>query len=65
MKDKNGKELQVGSQVMVPDPDPSDPWFHAFQGRVFKCLPDNFVIVKDQDDDVWTVEASRLEVVEG
>ena len=65
MKDKHGKELKIGAQVVVPDPEPDDIWSHSFVATVVDPI-ERFgtVIVEDQDSDMFEVAADRLELSE-
>lgn len=69
MKDKNGKTLEEGQSVIVPDPDYSkaDIHNHSFVGTVVRIrrngsLPE--VLVEDQEGFVVCIEPERLEIEE-
>lgn len=62
MKDKNGKIIEIGDLVDVPDPNPDDAYNHEFQGQVAGFHGD-FVSVEDGDNDVFDIEPERLVVL--
>jgi hypothetical protein len=58
----NRKRIQVGDDVDVPEPGPSDLWSHAFAGRVVRLRDGGQIAtVVDGDDDAWDVEVHRLQ----
>lgn len=64
MKDKNGKEITIGSTVIVPEPSLKDDyWDHEFQATVHCFRDGGLVCVEDQDENGWDVEPERLEVI--
>ena len=61
MLDKNGNLLEVGQDVVVPNPNGSDIHHHSFIGYVNDILEARgTVIVEDQDSDFFEIEAERL-----
>lgn len=51
--------VKIGHWVVMPDPTPNDGWNHSFQGNVigFRGI---FAQVEDGDNDVFDIEAERL-----
>ena len=62
MKNKHGIEIEVGTVVVVPDPEENDIWTHSFQATVTDIIRNN-LIVEDQDSDFFEVEADRIEEI--
>jgi len=61
MFDKNGNILDVGDEVIVPDPIASDLHNFSFIGHVTDILVDRgTAIVEDQDSDFFEIECDRL-----
>jgi hypothetical protein len=61
MLDKTGRYLEVGQDVLVPDPNDSDIHTHSFVGYVNDILEDRgTVIVEDGDSDFFEIEADRV-----
>lgn len=61
MLDKNGFLLEVGQNVVVPDPNDSDIHNHSFVGYVNDILEDReTAIIEDGDSDFFEIEADRL-----
>lgn len=54
----------INDAVVMPEPNGTDDmWQHGnFVATVIDVLDDKLIIVKDADDDVWTVEAERVEI---
>lgn len=49
--------------VVMPEPKDGDSWSHGnFVATVIDVLDDKLIIVKDADDDCFTVEAERIEI---
>jgi len=63
MFDKNGNIIEVGDEVIVPDPNSSDYHTHSFVGTVADILVERgTAIVEDQDSDFFEIECGRLAV---
>ena len=63
MTDKRGKRINRGDMVRVDDPKRGDYLQQAFQGTVIEMnLTEGSVIVADQTDDCFEVDAANLEV---
>jgi len=62
--DKNGMELFKGDEVIMPDPNDTDLHQHSFQGTVLEIQDDDIISVVDQDNDVFDIEANRVEIAE-
>lgn len=62
MTDKNGKKISKGDNVQVDDPKSTDIHNHAFQGTVVGIDPDGTVVVADQEDECFAVDADSVEV---
>lgn len=63
--DKNGIELDIGTDVEVPEPSQAfhDIHNHGFMGSIINFNEDEgTVCVSDQDGDCFDVEAERVEV---
>ena len=61
MLDKTGRYLEVGQDVLVPDPNDSDMHTHSFVGYVVDVLEDRgTAIVEDQCSNFFEIEADRL-----
>jgi hypothetical protein len=63
MRDKNGKMIDEGDEVQMPDPTIIDMHEHEFVGTVVGFKPDGLVTVADQDGNCFDVEADRVEVL--
>lgn len=64
-KDINGKIIEQGMNVLVPDADENlgDFWDNEFVGYVVSLDNfHNFVIVEDGDGDCFSVEPERVEI---
>lgn len=64
--DKNGIEIETGSDVLVPEPNDTDIHNHEFQGVVksFRTTSNGtLVTVEDQAGDCFDIEPERLEVI--
>ena len=59
--DKNGKVLNVGDDVLVPEPNGNDIHNHEFVGSLEDILDDGTCIVMDGECDTFTIEHNRLE----
>lgn len=62
-KDKNGKEIKKGDRVLVPDPNDTDVHNHEFEGTVHS-FRDVYVIVQDMEENGFSIEPERLEILE-
>lgn len=62
--DKNGKKITILDYVILPDPNETDIYIHSFRGVVIDILNDGNIIVEDQDQDCYTIEANRVELEE-
>lgn len=63
LKDKNGIEIELGMDVLVPEGNDTDIHTYEFLGAVDDFDEDNgLVTVSDQDGDFFEIEAHRLEV---
>jgi hypothetical protein len=60
-KDKNGRIIEKGSAVFA-DPDPNDA-FYEFEGTA-ESFHDEYVTVRDMDDDYFDIEPYKLEVLD-
>lgn len=60
--DKNGNELLVGMEVLVPEPNETDIHVCEFTGVIADLLDNGNAIVEDQDIDFFEVESNRLEI---
>lgn len=62
--DKNGRELFKGDEVNMPEPDDAfnDLHQHSFQGSIIGLEEDGIITVVDQDDNVFAIEANRVEI---
>ena len=64
MKDKNGTEIKLNDQVLVPEPNDDDIHNKSFVGNATDLFEElGIVVVEDQDSDFFEIEAERLEVV--
>lgn len=63
-KDKNGLLIAKGDVVLVPQPDEVDSYSNEFMGTVVS-IDGDFVTVEDNQGDCFSIEAERLEVVDG
>lgn len=60
--DKDGEPLEVGDDVIMPDPNgKDDAWNHSFVGFIDK-FKDGYAIVVDAEDNAFSVEPNRLEL---
>ncbi len=50
-------------QVLVSEPSDDDNWSHGFEGTVIE-VDGYFAIVRDQDDDCFTVTLNKLTLLE-
>ena len=57
--DKNGVKLEVGSIVLVPEPNETDVHQHGFSGSIVSFRNGN-AVVEDSDDDAFEIEPERL-----
>jgi hypothetical protein len=59
--DQNSNEIKINDSVIVDDPkdDDSCTWEHSFIGSV-KAFKDDHVVVVDQEDNCFDVEAFYL-----
>ena len=65
MLDKTGRLLEVGQDVLVPNPNSSDIHNYSFVGYVNDILESRgTVIVEDGDSDFFEIEADRLVIRE-
>jgi len=65
MKDKNGKELKVGQNVQVPEPNDTDIHNFEFVGYITDIIEENnTVIIEDGDSDFFEIESERLIIIE-
>jgi len=62
-KDKNGKVINIGDSVQVPEPNDTDIHNFEFVGTVADIYDDGTVGVIDQENDFFEIEAERLEIV--
>ena len=63
MKDKNGKLLEVGQHVIVPDPNETDIHNFSFVGYLNDILEERGTcIIEDGDSDFFEIECERLEI---
>lgn len=60
--DKNGKELLVGMEVLVPEPNETDIHLFSFTGVIADLLDNGNAIIEDQDIDFFEIESNRLEI---
>ncbi len=61
MFDKNGNIIEVGDEVIVPDPNSTDIHNFSFIGTVDDILVErNTAIVMDQEDNFYEIECDRL-----
>lgn len=63
--DKQGLILVKEMTIMVDHPDENDGWKSYFSGEIIDFKQDTdgtwLAVVKDQDDDVWDIEFTKLE----
>ena len=57
------QKIQVGDEVIVPDPIEGDIHNHEFVGHVTDVI-DGIAVVDDQDSDFYEIELDRLKRVE-
>jgi len=59
--DKNNQALKMGDLVGVPSPETADMWSNEFVGTIISTTRgDGLICVRDQDDDCWDIEASKV-----
>lgn len=63
MKDINGVKIEQGNTVDVPAPNDSDMHNFEFRGTV-DSFRDGYVVVSDGDGDCFSLEPSRLTVID-
>lgn len=64
-KDKNGKVLEAGQSVLVPDPNDTDIHNHEFEGTIENTGgAGNLILVVDMENNFYQIEAERLEIIE-
>lgn len=63
MKDKNGKVIEIGMSVDVPEPNASDYHSSDFNGYV-DGFRNGYVQVLDGDGDTFEIEPERLEITD-
>jgi hypothetical protein len=65
MKDKHGKEIKTGMNVMMPEPNETDIWnFGGFVAYVEELAEyNNTIVVSDGDGDFFQLEPDRVEIV--
>ena len=63
MKDSHGIVINIGDEVEVPVPDYNDIYLYDFNGTV-EVFKDGYAIVSDGDGDHFSIEPSRLTVVD-
>jgi len=63
MKDKNGRTIEVGMTVEVPEPSGNDIHNFEFRGSV-NSFHDEYVTVEDMESNFFDIEPERLEIVE-
>ena len=61
MKNKHGLEIEVGTEIIMPDPEPNDIWQHSFTASVTDIISDKNIIVEDQDADMFEIDPNRIE----
>lgn len=62
MKDKNGKEIEQGMHVIMPEPNSNDMWnFGGFSAYVEE-FKDGYLVVTDGDGDSFCVEPNRVKI---
>jgi hypothetical protein len=61
-KDKNGRSIKIGDNVLSPEPTGDDMHQYDFFGTD-DSFRDEMVVVVDQEDDYYEVESEKLEVV--
>lgn len=53
----------INDSVVMPEPQGDDAWHVGnFVATVIDVLDDKLIIVKDAEDDCWTVEAERVTI---
>ena len=57
------QKIQVGDEVIVPDPIEGDIHAHEFVGHVTDII-EGIAVVEDQDSDFFEIELDRLKRVE-
>ena len=60
--DVNGKEINHGDEVLMPEPNGTDIHNHDFVGYVNDILDNGNIIVEDGDSDFFEIEANRVEI---
>jgi hypothetical protein len=60
--DMNGREIKVGDDVMMPEPNGTDIHCHEFVGYVNDILDNGNLIIEDGDSDFFEIEPNRVEV---
>lgn len=66
MIDKNGHDIEVGSEVLVPFPNElsNDTWIRPFVGSVIDADEyDEIISVVDKNGECFDVEPNRVEIV--
>jgi hypothetical protein len=61
--DKNGRQIHVDYQVLVPEPNETDIHHFEFTGFVEDILDNGNAIVCDNDGEFYEIECERLEVI--
>lgn len=61
MLDKKGNLLEIGQNVVVPDPNDSDLHYYSFVGIVIDVLENReSVMVKDNNLEFFEIEADKV-----
>jgi len=62
LTDNNGFEIELGDEVTIPEPNNTTDYHkNSFVGTVVGLNEDtDMVLVKDQDDDCFEIEANRV-----
>ena len=60
--DKNGNQIGIDDDVIVPDPNDTDIHAHSFTGMVIEIKENGIVIVQDSEWDCFEIEGNRLEL---
>lgn len=63
-EDRDGRVIEDGFRVEVPAPNEDDLYNYEFVGTVVGFKEKGLVIVIDQDDNEWDIEAERVRIEE-
>jgi len=61
--DKNGVNINIDDDVLVPSPNKTDIHKNAFVGFITEILENGNAIVSDEECNLFEIESNRLEVI--